>query len=98
MGCHPVMKYWIPIPITLDAIQYSDRPLGSVKEKNAIISGISHNIIIWFVDCLGSVDGVMVIFCCSHVETKTRIGTTTLVGSGSERSIHRKEAANGAAV
>ena len=50
MGCHPVMKYWIPIPITFDAIQYSDSPLGSVKEKNAIIRGISHSIIIWFVD------------------------------------------------
>ncbi len=46
MGCHPVMKYWIAIPITLEAAQYSERPLGSVNEKNAIISGISHNIII----------------------------------------------------
>ncbi len=92
------MKYWIPIPITLEAIQYSERPLGRVKEKNAIISGISHSIIIWFVDCLGSVDGVMVIFCCSQVETKTSTGMTTLVGSGSDRSIHRKAALNGAAV
>ena len=36
--------------MTLDAAQYNDRPLGSVKEKNAIISGISHSIIIWLVD------------------------------------------------
>ena len=50
IGCHPVMKYWIPIPIRLEATQYNDRPLGSVKEKNAIISGISHSIIIWLVD------------------------------------------------
>ena len=92
------MKYWIPIPITLDAIQYSDRPLGRVKEKNAIISGISHSIIIWFVDCRGSVDGVMVIFCWSQVETKTSTGMTTLVGSGSDKSIHRKAALSGAAV
>ena len=49
MGCQPVMKYWIPIPITLDATQYNDSPLGSVNEKNAIISGMSHSIIIWFV-------------------------------------------------
>ena len=32
--------------MTLDAIQYRDSPLGSVNEKNAIISGISHSIII----------------------------------------------------
>ena len=49
MGCHPVMKYWIPIPITLEATQYSESPLGRVKEKNAIINGISHSIIIWLV-------------------------------------------------
>ena len=98
MGCHPVMKYWMPIPITLDAIQYSDRPLGRVKEKKAIISGISHSIIIWLVDWRGSVDGVIVIFCWSHVETKTSTGTTTFVGSGSERSIHRNAALSGAAV
>ena len=98
MGCHPVMKYWIPIPITLEAIQYRDRPLGNVKEKNAIINGISHNIIIWLVDWRGSVDGVMVIFCWSHVETKTSTGMTILVGSGSERSIQRKAALMGAAV
>jgi len=34
------------MPMTLEAIQYSDKPLGSVKEKKAIISGISHSIII----------------------------------------------------
>lgn len=98
MGCQPVMKYCIPMPITLDAIQYSDRPLGRVKEKKAIISGISQSIIVWLVDCRGSVDGVMVIFCWSQVETNTSTGITTLDGSGSDRSIHRKLALNGAAV
>ena len=92
------MKYWMPIPMTLDATQYRDKPLGKVNEKNAIISGISHSIIIWLVDCRGSVDGVMVIFCWSHVDTKTSTGKTTLVGSGSDRSIHRNEALRGAAV
>ena len=82
----------------LEATQYSDRPLGRVKEKKAIISGISHSIIIWLVDCRGSVDGVMVIFCWSQVETKTSTGMTTLLGSGSERSIQRKVALSGAAV
>ena len=43
-------------------------------------------------------DGVIVIFCWSHVEMKTSAGRMTLDGSGSERSIHRKEAPNGAAV
>ncbi len=84
--------------MTLEAAQYSDRPLGNVKEKKAIISGISHSIIIWFVDWRGSVEGVMVIFCWSQVETKTSTGMTTLVGSGSDRSIHKKLAPSGAAV
>jgi hypothetical protein len=44
------MKYWIPMPMTLDATQYRDKPLGSVNEKKAIISGINHSIIIWLVD------------------------------------------------
>ena len=84
--------------MTLEATQYRERPLGSVKEKKAIISGISHSIIIWFVDCRGSVDGVIVIFCCNQVETNTRTGITTFVGSGSDRSIHRKDALRGATV
>ena len=75
-----------------------DNPLGSVKEKNAIISGISHSIIIWLVDWRGSVDGVIVIFCWSQVETNTSTGMMTFVGSGSDRSIHRNDALSGAAV
>ena len=86
------------MPMTFDAIQYRDSPLGRVKEKNAIISGINQSIIIWLVDCRGSVEGVIVIFCWSQVETKTSTGITTLVGSGSDRSIHRNDAPNGAAV
>jgi len=34
------------IPKTLEAVQYKARPLGSVNEKKAIMSGINHNIII----------------------------------------------------
>ena len=86
------------MPMRLEATQYSERPLGRVKEKNAIISGISHSIIIWFVDCRGSVDGVIVIFCCNQVETKTSTGMMMLVGSGSERSIHKNDAPSGATV
>ena len=36
--------------MTFEAIQYRDSPLGRVNEKKAIISGISHSIIIWLVD------------------------------------------------
>ena len=84
------------MPMTFDAIQYSDSPLGSVKEKNAIISGISHSIIVWLVACRGSTEGVIVIFCCSHVVTKTSNGITILLGSGSDKSIQRKVAFSGA--
>jgi hypothetical protein len=46
-----------------EVIQYRARPLGSVNEKNAIISGINQSIMAWLPDCLGSLDGCMVIFC-----------------------------------
>ena len=43
-------------------------------------------------------EGVIVIFCCNQVETKTSTGITTLLGSGSDRSIQRNDALSGAAV
>ena len=92
------MKYCMPMPITLDVVQYSDRPLGRVNEKNAIISGISQSIIAWFPDCRGSVDGCMVIFCWTQVEMKTSTGMISLVGSDSARSNHKKVEFKGAAV
>jgi len=85
------------MPITLDVIQYRARPLGSVNEKNAIISGINQSIIAWLPDCLGSLDGCMVIFCWTQVVAKTVTGMITFVGSGTDRSSHRKFAFNGAA-
>ena len=78
------------MPIRLDVIQYRDSPLGKVNEKNAIINGISQSIIAWLPDCRGSVDGCMVIFCWTQVEAKTSTGSTSLVGSDSARSSHRK--------
>jgi hypothetical protein len=90
MGCQPPMKYWIPIPIRLDTIQYSDSPLGRVNEKKAIIRGISQSIITWLVLCLGSVEGVIVSFCCTQVDTNTNKGMIMLVGSGSAKSSQRK--------
>ena len=85
------------MPITLDVIQYRDRPLGSVNEKNAIIRGISQSIIAWLPDCRGSVDGCMVIFCWTQVDTNTSTGKISLVGSDSARSSHRKRESKGAA-
>jgi len=82
----------------LEVIQYKERPLGRVYEKNAIIKGINQSIIAWFPACLGSVDGVMVIFCCTQVDTKTKIGMIRLDGSGSARSSQRKPESSGAAV
>ena len=81
----------------MDVIQYSDRPLGSVNEKNAIIRGISQSIIIWLLLCRGSADGVIVIFCWSQVDTKTRTGKTSFDGSGSAKSSQRNSGFNGAA-
>ena len=86
------------MPITLDVTQYRARPLGSVNEKNAIIRGINQSIIAWLPDCLGSLDGCMVIFCWTQVEAKTITGMITFVGSDADRSNHRKFAFSGAAV
>ena len=85
------------MPIPFDVTQYRARPLGRVNEKNAIISGISQSIIAWFPDCRGSLDGCMVIFCWTQVETKTSTGMISLVGSGSARSNQRKVEFKGAA-
>jgi len=93
----PVTKYWIAMPITLDVTQYRARPLGSVNEKNAIIRGINQSIIAWLPDCLGSLDGCMVIFCWIQVVAKTVTGMITFVGSDTDRSSHRKFAFKGAA-
>ena len=85
------------MPIVFDVTQYRDSPLGRVNEKNAIISGISQSIIAWFPDWRGSVDGCIVIFCWTQVETKTSTGMIILVGSASARSSQRKDGSMGAA-
>ena len=96
------MKYWIAIPIKLDVVQYSARPLGNVNEKNAIITGINQSIIAWLPACLGSVEGCMVIFCCTQVDTNTRAGMRTLIGlspidGDSAKSNHKNPGFSGAA-
>jgi hypothetical protein len=62
--------------------------------KNPNISGIIHNIILFVEACLGSTEGIMVIFCISHIEAPTKIGIIG-VGSGSAKSSQRKELLNG---
>ena len=83
-------------PITLETIQYKDRPAGNCMEKKAIITGIIHNIIVWLDCCRGSVEGMIVSFCCTQVETKTKAGMITLVGSGLAKSSPKKAAVSGA--
>ena len=85
--------------MTLDTIQYMDSPMGNWMEKKAIITGIIHSIIVWLDCCRGSVDGVMVIFCWTQVETNTSKGTTSKVTrSGlSAKFIPRKPESIGAA-
>ena len=65
--------------MTLDTIQYMDSPMGNCKEKKAIITGIIHSIIVWLDCCRGSVDGEMVIFCWTQVDTNTSKGTSSAV-------------------
>ena len=68
-------------------------------EKKAIITGIIHSIIVWLDCCRGSVDGVMVNFCCTHVDTKTSTGIATMLteDGGAPKSTPRNPESNGAA-
>jgi hypothetical protein len=85
------------IPAMLETTQYKASPLGKVKEKNAMSSGIIHSIMFWLDCCRGSAWGSMVIFCWTQEVTKTSTGRTTLVESGLERSSHKNLASSGAA-
>jgi len=60
-------------------------------------SGIIQSIMVWLPICLGSVAGVMVIFCWTQLETNTKTGMITLVGSGSAKSSHKNSGFRGAA-
>ncbi len=95
---HPVARYCNAIPITFDTTQYSASPLGNWMVINPNITGIIHCIIRFICICLGSVDGFAIIFCCTHIEPPTSNGSMILVGSGSDRSNHRKPLFSGTAV
>ena len=74
----------------MDTIQYSARPLGKVVVKKPNIIGIIHSIIRLVCAWRGSAEGMVVVFCISHIDTPTRTGITGRV-SGCARSSHRKE-------
>ena len=90
------MRYWIPICIRFDAIQYIDSPLGNVNDRNSSIIGIIHSIIWLVCACRASADGIIVIFWTAHIEPPTNIGTIGVL-SGSARSNHRKLLSKGTA-
>ena len=77
-----------------EIIQYKASPLGKVVVKKPNINGIIHNIIRLVDCCLASADGMVVIFCMSHMEAPTSTGRSG-VGSGLARSSHRKELSSG---
>ncbi len=93
------MKYCIPTPTTFETTQYIANPVGKLKENTAINSGIIHSIMVWFPCCLASIAGVIVIFCWTQEDTKTRTGImTTVAPTGlSAKSTPRKLASSGAA-
>ena len=78
----------------LEIIQYRASPLGNVVVKNPNIKGIIHSIIRFVDACLGSADGMVVIFCMRNMEPPTRTGRRG-VPSGSARSSHRKALSSG---
>ena len=71
----------------LDTIQYRASPLGNDVVKNPNISGIIHSIMRLVDACLGSAEGMTVIFCMRYIDAPTIMGSA--MGSGRARSSHR---------
>jgi len=59
----PVVKNWTMTLRILEVIQYKARPAGKVMEIKTNMAGIMKSIILPWAATLGSVEGVMVIFC-----------------------------------
>lgn len=72
----------------LDTTQYKASPLGKVVVKKPNIIGIIHSIILLVDAWRGSADGIVVVFCISHIDTPTSTGITGRL-SGCARSSHR---------
>jgi hypothetical protein len=60
----------------LDVTQKRASPLGKDRVRKANIMGISQSIILACCCCLGSVVGVMTIFCCTHIVPPTKIASS----------------------
>ncbi len=80
----------------LEMTQYSTNPLKKVTLMTTKKIGIIHSIIRCVLCWLGSALGIMDIFCCTHMVTPDRTGSTK-VGSFSPKSSQRKARSTGAA-
>ncbi len=81
--------------MTLEVIQYRASPLGNESVKKPNIRGIIHNIMRLVEACRSSIAGIVVIFCCAHVEAATKMGMIKGEGSGLARSSHKKSLSRG---
>lgn len=85
-------------PITLDMVQYMDRPMGKLKENIPSITGIIHSIMLWLDCCRVSAVGVIVIFVWTQVEAATAKGMIKSGAPGlAPRSIPKNSLFRGAA-
>lgn len=73
---HPVIKYWVIMPIRLDTNQNSARPLGKLIVKKPNISGIIQVSMLFMDCCLGSELGIVDIFCSTHMLAATSMAMT----------------------
>lgn len=65
---------WITIPTMLDTIQYRASPASKLRVKTPNMPGMSHSIMRLVCSCCGVVEGMVVIFCMTNMETPTRTG------------------------
>ena len=82
------------MPTMLEITQYRASPAGNAVVKNPNIMGIIHSIMRLVDACLGSADGMVVVFCMRNMDTPTRMGRRG-VGSGCAKSSHRNELSTG---
>ena len=58
------------------------RPTGNWKANTPSMMGIIHSIMLWVDCCRGSMEGVVVIFCCTQVDAPTSSGMMNSSGVG----------------
>ena len=88
------------MPMTLVIIQYSASPLSKYRVNQPNMRGSIHSIILLVCACCGVAEGMVVIFCITHMEPPTRMGSKKGAGLLAEnlaRSIQRKELSRGTA-